>query len=424
VSSGVVAETHPLAGHWLVSADLFGTRSYMRLNIDQSGDTLSGDFQGNRLTGTIRGSHFHIIAEDTDGTDFLDGEIREGKLTGSMQENNSASNPSYPNLKKIYEFTAELVPTLAAGPGNRRDFEPIIFYREFSPFNAPALHVASGDHIRTTTIDAAGVDRNSQKRAQGGNPQTGPFYIEQAMPGDTLAIHLDHLTLNRDYAVSDDSIVARGMNARVAIAMKDAGKDVRWRLDREHNVATIENPGEHTKLYEVPLRPMLGCIATAPPPAAGAISSGDSGAFGGNMDFNQIAEGSTVYLPVRMPGALLYLGDAHAAQGDGELNGDALETSMDVEFTVEVIRGSAPPQPRVETASSLIALGYAGSLDDAFRQATGNMVGWLGARYHLSGSETAEVIGTAAHYTVTEVADRNAGIALSIDKERLSKLAE
>src|SRR5437588_11886560 len=120
-------------------------------------------------------------------------------------------------------------------------------------------------------------------------------------------------------------------------------------------------------------RPMLGCVAVAPNVAQAPPGSGDSGRYGGNMDFNEIVEGATVYLPVSVPGALLYVGDGHALQGDGELNGNALETSMDVEFTVDVIPGKRVPGPRVESATHLIAMGLAGSLDDAFRGATANL---------------------------------------------------
>ena len=119
--------------------------------------------------------------------------------------------------------------------------------------------------------------------------------------------------------------------------MKDGFKDVRWHLDRERGLATPEKPSEHLTNFTVPTRPMLGCVAVAPGFGSAPPPSGDSGRFGGNMDFNEIVEGTTVYLPVVQPGALLYVGDGHAVQGDGELNGNALETSMDVEFTVDVI---------------------------------------------------------------------------------------
>ena len=141
------------------------------------------------------------------------------------------------------------------------------------------------------------------------------------------------------------------------------------------------------------------------------------------MDFNEIVEGATVYLPVSVPGALLYVGDGHALQGDGELNGNALETSMDVEFTVDVIPGKRVPGPRVESATHLIAMGLAGSLDDAFRGATANMAQWLTEEYKLTLSKVGQVLGTSAEYKASEVADRNAGMVLKINKERLKLLA-
>jgi len=120
-------------------------------------------------------------------------------------------------------------------------------------------------------------------------------------------------------------------------------------------------------------------------------------------------------LPVSTPGALLYVGDGHAAQGDGELNGNALETSMEVEFTVDVIPGRRAPGPRVESATHIMAVGLDGSIGDAFRDATANMAAWLEQKYGLTPSEVAED-------KVSEVADRNAGVVLKINKERLQAL--
>jgi acetamidase/formamidase len=125
---------------------------------------------------------------------------------------------------------------------------------------------------------------------------------------------------------------------------------------------------------------------------------------------------------VNVPGALLYIGDGHAVQGDGELNGNALETSMDVEFTVDVVSGRSIDGPRVESATHIMAIGLSGSLDDAFRSATANMAQWLTDSYKLTPSEVAEVLGTSAEYEVSEAADRNAGIVLKINKDRLKSL--
>jgi acetamidase/formamidase len=309
------------------------------------------------------------------------------------------------------------------GPPQRHEFVPTTFYRQFSAANKPVLTIAPGDTVHTTTVDAGGTDEKSVTRVLGGNPETGPFYVETASPGDTLVVHLTRVRLNRDWAISDDFIVSRAVDTDLAVKMKDGGKDVRWHLDTEHGVATPEKPAEHLTRYTVPLRPMLGCVAVAPGPAQAAPGTGDSGRYGGNMDFNEIVEGATVYLPVSVPGALLYVGDGHAAQGDGELNGNALETSMDVEFTVDVIPGKRVPGPRVESATHIMAMGLEGSLDDAFRSATANMAQWLTDEYKLTPSEVAQVLGTAAEYKVSEAADRNAGMVLKINKERLKALA-
>jgi acetamidase/formamidase len=228
--------------------------------------------------------------------------------------------------------------------------------------------------------------------------------------------------LNRDWAVSDDAVVDRGMDSDLAVKMKDNGKTVRWHLDTQRGVATPEKPAEHLTRYSVPLKPMLGCVATAPGPAQAPPPTGDSGRYGGNMDFNEIVEGATLYLPVNVPGALFYLGDGHAAQGDGELNGNALETSMEVEFSVDVLPGKHIETPRVESATHIMAVGLAGSIDDAFRTATSGMAQWLTDEYKLTPTEVAQVLGTSAEYKVSEVADRNAGVVLKINKQRLQGL--
>ena len=327
-----------------------------------------------------------------------------------------AANP------ETHPFTAELVPPRRSGPPDRHEYVPTTFYRQFSAANKPVLTVSPGDTVHTTTVDAGGKDEKSVPRVLGGNPETGPFYIETAVPGDTLVVHFTRIRLNRDWAVSDDAVVDRALDSDLAVKMKDAGKTVRWHLDLQHGVATPEKPAEHLARYSVPLKPMLGCVAVAPNSAQAAPGAGDSGSWGGNMDFNEVVEGATVYLRVNVPGALLYVGDGHAAQGDGELNGNALETSMDVEFTVDVVPGKHIQSPRVESASQIMAVGLGGSLEDALRAATAGMAQWLTDDYKLTPSEVAQVLGTSAEYKVSEVADRNAGIVLKINKERVQPL--
>jgi amidase len=408
----------PLTGRWVVAADVHGAPIYVPMDIAQRGEKISGTYNGQKLEGSFKSGALHFVAKDDSGGEIVDGTLVDGALSGKVVDYENA-NKEHPDR---YTFTATLVRDRVPVVPRRHEFVPSAFYREFSAFNKPVLTVSSGDTIHTSTIDAAGADETGQRRSAGGNLQTGPFYVESAMPGDTLAVHLIRLRLNRDYAVSDDAIVSRGLNSALAAKMQGGGKAVRWHLDLTEGLASPERAGEHTTQYRIPVHPMLGCIATAPSPTRAAPSTGDSGSFGGNMDFNEIVEGATIYLPVFVPGALLYVGDGHAIQGDGELNGDALETSLDVEFTVNVIPQRRTPAPRIESTTHIMAMGLGGSLDDAFREATSNMAQWLVEDYKLTPSEIAEVIGPAAEYRVSEVADRNAGIVLKIPKELLQKM--
>ena len=408
-----------LSGRWTVTADFHGTPLYMQLELKQEGSKLTGEFSGDKLEGTIEGNALHFVAKDERGsTSELKGTLQGDTIAGTAVFTD-IDDPQHPST---HEFTAKKVAQRRAGAPQRHEFTPTVFYRQFSPMNKPVLTVSPGDTIHTTTVDAGGTDEKGVTRVLGGNPETGPFYVETAMPGDTLVVHLTRVRLNRDWAGSDDAIVDRGLDSDWAVKLKDAGKTVRWHLDTKRGVATPEKPAEHLGKYTVPLRPMLGCVATAPPPAAAPPGTGDSGRWGGNMDFNEIVEGATLYLPVNNPGALLYVGDGHAAEGDGELNGNALETSMDVEFTVDVIPGKRISGPRVESATHVMAMGLAGSIDDAFREATASMAQWLTDDYKLTPSEVAQVLGTSAEYKVSEVADRNAGVVLKINKERLQGL--
>src|SRR5207253_2679910 len=221
------------------------------------------------LEGTLKGNSIYLLAKDEQGgTDEGKGTLERATITGTIVFTHAA-DAAHPQTHK---FTAELVPARRTGTPQRHEFVPATFYRQFSAANKPVLTIAPGDSVHTTTVDAGGMDEKGVARVLGGNPETGPFYVQTAAPGDTLVVHL------------------------------------------------------------TPLRPMLGCVAVAPNVAQAAPGTGDSGRYGGNMDFNEIVEGATVYLPVSVPGALLYVGDGHALQGDGELNGNALETSMDVEF--------------------------------------------------------------------------------------------
>jgi amidase len=415
------AAQNDLSGRYTVSTIWADTTGYSVLQLEQQGDKLTGTYRGNSLEGSRHGDALDFTSHDKEGNSDTVHLVAKGNvLTGSDSHSDGSGHVKQsPALTVIATRATSLPPS----DGQTREFVPTEFHHAFSATIKPAMTIAPGDAVHTTTVDAGGTDSNGASRTFGGNPETGPFYVQGAMPGDTLAVHIVKLRLNRDWAVSDDYLDGRSVDPNLAVTQKDTGKTIYWHLDPASGMASAEKPDTHLANYRVPLRPMLGCIATAAPAAFAPPNSGDSSSFGGNMDFNEIAEGATVYLPVRVPGALLYVGDGHAAMGDGELNGNGLETSMDVTFRVELIPHRQTPSPRVENTDRIMALGYEGSVDDSLKVATSNMANWLTTDYKLNPSEVAQVLGTASQIRITEVADRNAGVAIIIDKDRLKGLS-
>jgi hypothetical protein len=183
----------------------------------------------------------------------------------------------------------------------------------------------------------------------------------------------------------------------------------------------LAHPTPRLKNFTVPILPMLGCISTAPQ-GEQVYRGTDLGPFGGNMDYNQMGEGVTLYLPVFHPGALLTMGDAHAAMGDGEVTGSALETSVDVEFSVDIVKGYASAGPRLENANYIMAMGVAGSVADSIQVATSELANWLKRDYNLSDSEVALLLGAVAQYDVTELVDPQYNVVAKVPKSALKGL--
>jgi amidase len=217
-----------VSGHWLVNADFHGTAIYGRMELEQHGQKLTGQLFGEKLEGSLDDSAIHFIAKDkSGGTRQVDGSLKSGVLAGTVVDTDAA-NESHPDH---FSFTATLIRREPRSASVRRELVPSVFYRAFSAANKAVLTVNPGDSIHTTTVDAAGVDKDGHARIMGGNPQTGPFYIQSAIPGDTLVVHLTHLRLNRDYAISDDALVGRALDQGLAVKMKDVGESVVWHLD-------------------------------------------------------------------------------------------------------------------------------------------------------------------------------------------------
>jgi amidase len=400
------------AGKWISNLKFFDEPGYSRLELELNGTKLTGKLGKDPFEGTFQNGQIEGAVKRNQSTVQLHGTLEDGRIEGSgrvLEE----------KIDLKWEATREPVRSATATIHN---FEPTQFHHFFSDAIAPALHINPGDTVVSWSVDAGGTDPKGVRRTSGGNPLTGPFYVEGAIPGDTLVVHFNRLRLNRASAISSPLIVNSALSAGYVEQRKRVeGYNSDWKLDLHGGFASLAKPTETMKDYKVPLAPMLGCVGVAPP---GGMSyrSGFLGSFGGNMDYNQLREGITVYLPVYALGALLFVGDGHAAQGAGELTGNALETSMDIEFTVEVHVGGAPPNPRMENADYLMASGIAGSIDEAFRAATTNLARWLESMYGLNAAEVSSVLGTAMVYDIGEVVDPQPHVVAKVPKSALAAL--
>jgi acetamidase/formamidase len=288
---------------------------------------------------------------------------------------------------------------------------PVVTTHKFQPdhyFNTigahpPVLTVQPGDTIATTTVDALGFDAASNQAARRGNPQTGPFFVEGAEPGDTLVVRIEKLLPNRDTGVSASVLSENVVDPEFVRELPPANL-ITWLIDRDNRTATPENPIPGLESLVLPWEPMLGCFGVA---AKGGqfISTATSAEHGGNMDYRGFTEGATVYFPVFEPGALFHLGDGHATQGDGEISGTGIEISMDVQVTVDLIKGKKSGWPRGENKHYIFTAGNARPLDQALQHATTEMVRWLKQDYSLDGVAASTLLGQCVEYDVGNVYD-------------------
>lgn len=298
-------------------------------------------------------------------------------------------------------------------------FRPEKYYNTFSFAHEPVLRIRPGDRVVTQTIDARGFDAKNQKQGERPNPQTGPFYIEGAEPGDVLVIHIEKLEPNRETAFSSSLLAP--YTADPAFLRSEGAREqttVTWRIDRKGGFATPEGGDFRPRGIRIPLRPMLGCVGVAPPRKE-AIATSTPDTFGGNMDYNGMVAGVKLMLPVSEPGALLFLGDAHAAQGDGEVLGNALETSMDVEFRVDLIKKKSIGWPRLETGDRLMVLGSARPLSQALQHATTELQRWLMADYGFDERGSSLLLGQALEYDIANIVDPHFTVVAKIRKSLL-----
>jgi acetamidase/formamidase len=289
---------------------------------------------------------------------------------------------------------------------------------------APVAHLRSGDVLETNTFDAFGnsVQKPGDKfdPSKGPNPLTGPFYVENAQPGDTLAVHILSVEVDTEQGAGIMGPGFGALNSSSYTPMLNPDLPERiyfYPVDRRSGTATF-HAQDSDFTVKIPMHPFLGCIGVAPPMGE-ARASITPGEWGGNMDAPEISAGHTVYLPVNVAGALLYLGDGHAAQGDGEVAGTGIEIPMRVRLRVEVIKGRRLRWPRLENDTFIMAVGAYRPLDDALRIAFTELIDWIHTDYGLSKLDAYELLSMVAQIHLTEMVDPNYVVIAKMPKKYL-----
>ena len=339
-------------------------------------------------------------------------------------------------------------PTTGSEPSTVRPARPAPLVREL-PANAPTLrwvpehrdlvytfggaapkhHVASGTRIVSWSEDCfdgavkSANDLPSRVMPPGhDNPQTGPFHIDGAEPGDTVAVHLLKVEPARDYGVSSfgpgfGALVGTDRTAMLAADMAETS----WRYDLDAARTTARaasRDGKHE--WDVPLAPFLGCLGVAP--AAGEVRSTIvPGPFGGNMDCPEVRAGNTVFLGVNVPGALLSFGDGHYAMGEGEIMGAAIEGAMNVELFVELVKKQPTPVPRIENTEEVMFVGSGRPLEDAARVAFKAMVNWVRERARMSELDAYQCVSQLSRASIVQLVDPEYTVLVKIDKARIPR---
>ncbi len=418
-----------LSGDWVGQLtgpfDSQYTAQYNHITLKADGTKLSGTWGSYTLAGTLAGTKADLSLTDASGkpagtlTGTMAGDAFSG--TGSVvparRMGGGGMGAPQPPSAVTWNLTRAATPPPAP---ETYDYEPKSYYGIYTAAEPPVLHIFPGDTVNTRTMDQA-RDAAIPRHGNGGDVNVGPFYVEGALPGDTLVVHLIKVRANKpigrqgsrfnQYAVTQ----AYQLNAQYDPAFNGS-----WNQDPDKNIATLPaSPG--LPHLTIPMKTMLGCISVAPA-GEDAFRGTDLGTFGGNMDYNDNVQGTTLYFPVFHPGALLGMGDAHGAMGDGEVVGTGLETSVDVTFTVDLIKGYATPQVRAETKDYLISFGVSGSVPESIQLATTQLAEWVKHDYKLDDSEVALLFGDVLKYDITELVDPHFNVVAKVPKSVMATL--
>jgi amidase len=302
-------------------------------------------------------------------------------------------------------------------------------YHNTLGWHEPVLEIDPGDTVVTTTVDARGQDASGERVAQRGNPQTGPFFVRGAEPGDALVVTLDELRPNRDWGFTACAVAPNVLDPGYRPTFEDdlsanptfdGAPFFRWAVDVDAGTAHLAEPETPLSKLKLPLDPMVGCFGVAPPRGQ-AISTATSSTHGGNMDYRGFRQGVKVMFPVAAPGALFHIGDGHAVQGDGEIVGTGIEISFDVRFTVDVVKSSPIGWPRAEDDTWLMTVGNARPLDQCVQHATTEMLGWL-QELGLDARTAHQLLGQAVVYDTGNIFDPAYTMVCKVRREYVEAL--
>ncbi|MEV1013067.1 acetamidase/formamidase family protein [Micromonospora sp. NPDC049801] len=291
----------------------------------------------------------------------------------------------------------------------------------------PVAHVRGGDAFTVVTEDCFGglvrgpADLPSQVcRMPYLNPVSGPFFVEDAEPGDTLAVHLAAITPTRDWGVSSTFPHFGALTSTAHTATLQPPLEERvwvYGIDRQAGTVRFEaTRSDHS--VDLPLDPMIGTIGVAPG-GFEARSTLVADTHGGNLDTPHLRVGTTLYLGVNVHGAMLALGDGHARQGEGEACGVGVEIATSTTLAIDVIKGVSTQWPRLETDRDILTIGCARPLEDAYRIAQHDLVGWASALTGLETLDAYQLVSQAGRAPIGNVCDANYTVLAAIDKTLL-----
>lgn len=322
-------------------------------------------------------------------------------------------------MQKILFSAVFVLTTATFAKAQRPDtvrFTPTIGYPTFA-VREPVLRIKPNTVLISNTLMGG-----YYTEAGGAWPgEVGPIYVEGATTNDILVVRIKRVRPNIDLAPAAINTNFGGLNADARSRMINPpipNRRFLWRLDRQKNTGTLELPNSALKKIEVELKPMLGRVAVAPrgQEQFGGLWPGD---FGGNMDAPEVREGATVYLPIFHDGAYFYFGDGHALQGEGEIAGTGLETTMDVIIELDLIKGKKIDWPRLENDTHIMVAGSARPLIDAFRLAHVELIEWLEEDYGFERWEAYQVLAQLAESTVANIVDPSYTVVAKFPKHYL-----